>query len=127
MGLERGLTAQVVSRYGVASIALGGQLDTTTVSVLEEHLAYYEDDGVVAIMLDLRDLTYLDTTGLQALLRAKDRARSNGHRLILVGASRPARRVFERTGTQFLMDDQEAMGALERFLRAQARKPDPPA
>jgi anti-anti-sigma factor len=84
-------TTHLDSRNGVASLALVGELDLATVSMVEEHLALLEDDGVDAIMLDLRDLTFLDCTALQALLAARDRANKNGHRLAFVEASSCAR------------------------------------
>jgi anti-anti-sigma factor len=122
MGFARGLNAQTVSRYGVASIALSGLLDIATVPILEQHLAYYEGDGVVAIMLDLHGVTFIDTAGLDALLRAKNRAKPAGYRLILAGASQPVRRMFEVAGAASMLDDQEAAGALEGFLKSQTQK-----
>ena len=83
--------------------------------VLEQHFARLEGDGVTAIMLDLRELTFLDCAALCSILAARDRASANGHRLILDGASSPARRLFELTGTQFLLDEQQAVSAVDLF------------
>ena len=82
MGSEQQFTAQVSSRNGVASIALRGELDLATVPELEGHLAPFESDGVSAIMLDLRELTFIDSVALQSLVRARKRAETNGQRLI---------------------------------------------
>lgn len=122
MGSEPQFTAQINSRNGVASIALRGELDIATVPDLESHLAPFEGNGVSAIMLDLRELTFIDSTGLHALLRARDRAKTDGHRLILVGARPSARRLFELTGTEFLLDDQDAVGVLNRFVGSETRE-----
>jgi anti-sigma B factor antagonist len=116
-------SARLDSRNGVASLALVGELDLATVSMLEEHLALLEGDGVEAIMLDLRDITFLDCTALQAFLAARDRANENGHRLVVVEASSCARRLFTLAGTEFLMDDEGAIDVLERFAWGQPSGP----
>jgi anti-anti-sigma factor len=116
MGFAPQLIARVESRNGVARIALEGELDIATVPVLEDHLARSED-GLVDIMLDLRDLTFVDCSGLHIFLAATERSQANGHRFILVGASPAARRLFELTGTQHLLDEQEAVSLLDRFTQ----------
>jgi hypothetical protein len=39
-----------------------------------------------------------------------------GNRFILIGASRNACRLFGLTGTQFLLDEQDAASLLDRFV-----------
>jgi anti-sigma B factor antagonist len=122
MGSEQQFTAQVNSRNGVASIALRGKLDLATVSDLEGHLAPFESDGVAAIMLDLRELTFIDSVALKSLVRARERATRNGKQLILVGARPSARRLFELTSTEYMLDDQDAVGVLSRFVGSETRE-----
>ena len=122
MGARPGFTAKAESRNGVARISLAGELDMSTAPVVTEELARLDQDGVVGIILDLRDLTFIDSGGLNAFLQAWDRAKTNGHRLILVGASESARRLFELTGTQFLLDDQEAVTLLDQFTGSKTRR-----
>lgn len=112
MGYAPQFTARIDSLNGVGTIALSGEFDIATVPVLEQHFARLEGDGVTAIMLDLRELTFLDCSALHTILAARDRASANGHRLTLDGASSPARRLFELTGTQFLLDGQEAKSVM---------------
>jgi anti-anti-sigma factor len=106
-------SARVESGEGVAVIALVGNLDLETVPVLEEHLALVEADGVEAIKIDLRELTFIDTTAIHAFLAARDRAKANGRRLILVGAGPPARRLLELTDTEFLLVAPDAGESLD--------------
>jgi len=122
MGSEQQFTAQVNSRNGVASIALRGELDLATISDFEGYLAPVENDGVSAIMLDLRELTFIDSVALHSLIRARERATMNGKRLILVGARPSARRLFELTCTEYLLDDQDAVGVLSRFVGSMTRE-----
>ncbi|MDP9341853.1 MAG: STAS domain-containing protein [Actinomycetota bacterium] len=122
MGFAPQFTARTESRNGVASIALSGELGIATVPVLEDHVALIESDGVAAIMLDLRELTFLDCSALRALLAARKRATTNGRRLILIGASARARRLFQLTRTEFLLDEQEAVSVLGKFTESQTHR-----
>lgn len=124
MGFEPQFATSIESRNGVARVALSGELDLATVPMLRGHLAHLEREDVVAIVLDLRDLTFLDCSGLHAFLTAREHAEANQHRLILVGASARTRRLFELTGTEFLLDDREAAGVLARFTGEVTRRAD---
>ena len=122
MGSEPQFTAQVNARNGVANIALRGELDMATLPDLEGHLAPFESNGVSAIMLDMRELTFIDSVALHSLVRARERAKMNGKRLILIGARPSARRLFELTCTEYLLDDQDAAGVLNRFVGSETRE-----
>jgi anti-sigma B factor antagonist len=122
MGFAAPFAARIEPRNGVTRLALSGELDIATVPVLEDHLAHFEGDGVAAIMLDLREVTFLGCSALFAFLVARGRAETNGHRLILIGASQLVRRLFEVTDTRFLLDDQEAVSVLDRFTGGQGRR-----
>ena len=122
MGFAPQFAARIDSRNGIANIALSGELDMATVPMLNGYLAQFEGDGVTAIMLDLREITFLDCSALHAFLAARDRAKTNGQRLILIGASPVAGRLFALTDTEFLIDDQEAASVLDRFTGDQTRR-----
>lgn len=109
------LTARIDSRNGVANVALTGELDLGTVPILEGHLAPFENDGVAAIVVDLRDLSFTDTTGIRALVDATERVTTSGRHLIVVGARPFVRSVFRQTGTEGLLNDRDAAGVLHRF------------
>ena len=121
---QTGFGTRVEEHDGVAVMALGGELDTATVPILREELATLEGNGVSTIVLDLRGLTFIDSSGLLALLEARRRAMSNGHRLVLSGASRAAQRLFELTETQFLLDEQVIPEGLVRFFSEWVRRID---
>jgi anti-sigma B factor antagonist len=112
---------QVDCRNGVARLALRGELDMATARKLEEHLMEVEQDGVLAVLLDLRELTFVDSTGLHTFLKAKSRAADNGHRFALVGANDQLRRVLQVTATQGVLDEQEGVQLLARFTRSSPR------
>jgi anti-anti-sigma factor len=115
MGSASQFTARVESRSDVARIAMTGELDTATVPTLLGQLTPIEQNGFNAIMLDLREVSFVDSSGLRAFLEASQRAKTNGHRLILIGASPSLRRLFALTRMEFLLDEQDAASTLGRF------------
>ena len=121
MGCETPFTVRVEARNGVARMALAGELDMVTAPVLNDELARAEQESVRTIMLDLRDLTFIDSSGLYVCIQARQRSDLNGHRFLIVGASPFTRRVFEVSGTKFLLDDADATGTLDRFTRGDGR------
>lgn len=121
MGTHQSFTARVESRNGVTIIAMGGELDMASVPTLREHLTQVEGDSPGVILADLRDLSFIDSSGLGALLEANKRSELNGHRFFTVGASTTARRLFQITGTEHLLDDKDAVRFLDRFTRGQDR------
>ena len=70
------LKVRVESGDGSATIALNGELDMATVPVLEDHLAQVEAAEVAEIRLDLREVTFLDSTALNTFIAARERARN---------------------------------------------------
>jgi anti-sigma B factor antagonist len=109
------LTVQVDARNGVASVALRGELDLATVPILLQQMGRLHTDGVSDIMLDLRDLTFVGSTGAHAFADAREEARSRGKRLIVIGASEPVRRVLELLRLGSLLDDERSSRLMERF------------
>lgn len=81
---------------GGVRIVVGGEVDLTTGHQLERTLMRAEDRAD-AITLDLGGVEFFDSTGLQILLDADVRARSNGHRLVVIPGSGEAARVIELT------------------------------
>ncbi len=95
---------------GTAVIALRGELDLAGVAALEQELAAVEGDGVV---LDLRALEFMDSTGLRAIVVAALRAERDGGRFALVPGSEPVMRVFDMTRMRErlpFVDDPGALG-----------------
>lgn len=81
-------------REGAAHVlALFGELDVASAGEVEEELRRAEDalPAAAAIVVDLRGLIFIDSTGLRLLIEASNRAEESGHRLRLV---RPRPRVF---------------------------------
>ena len=83
--------------------------------MLQSQLTVYEGDGGVAIMLDLEGLTFIDSAAVYAFEDARGRARANHQQLVLFGARANTQRVFELTGKQSRLNDEEATAVFSRF------------
>jgi len=79
-------------------VAVRGEVDLSVVPELELALetAIMESDG--AFVIDLTDLEFIDSTGLQVLLRARGLLGREDRALAVVCPHGPVRRVFELSG-----------------------------
>ncbi len=75
-------------------IALRGELDIAGANALEAELDGLNGD---ALVIDLRDVTFMDSSGLRVLVVAAQRAQDGGQRFALVPGAAQVMRVFEIT------------------------------
>jgi anti-sigma B factor antagonist len=90
------LTIERLERNAVR-IALRGELDLEHAYTFDEELKRVEALQPDCICLDLRELTFLDSTGLARLVAARRRSRKAGRRLVLVRGTAAVQRVFQLT------------------------------
>jgi anti-sigma B factor antagonist/stage II sporulation protein AA (anti-sigma F factor antagonist) len=101
------------SRSGSAVvIALQGELDMAGAITLEAELERLDSD---ALVLDLRGLTFMDSSGLRVLVVNSQRAQDRGRRFALVPGAAQVMRVFEitrmRERLEFVPDPAHVTGA----------------
>jgi RND superfamily putative drug exporter len=89
------LDIAVTQRNGQVHVRLRGELDGATVDRFESALAVVEADAPAVLVVDLRGLRFMDSTGLRALFQARRRASAGDRRLVLVKGSEPIDRVLE--------------------------------
>ncbi len=80
-------------------LTLRGELDQSTTDKLRSAIDDLITDGARLIVLDLADVSFLDSTGLRAILAAAQMLRDRDGRLTCEGLSGAAGRVLELTGT----------------------------
>ena len=85
------------ARDGVTLVTLGGELDIYTVAGFRQDLEEV-DPAARPLVIDLSDVTLLDSSGLGALVSLLNRARTGDGQLGLIRPHRRLRRVFEITG-----------------------------
>jgi anti-anti-sigma factor len=81
-GEPAGLTIDVEQEDARVTLVARGELTLETASLLREALADHEH-AAATVVLDLRDVAFLDSSGLGELLGAHQRARRQGRRLVL--------------------------------------------
>ena len=83
---------------GGLMLAVSGELDIATAPALRERLAAAVDSGVTRIVVDLRDVTFMDSVGLAAVVHARSRLASGGRLALVVDPDSYAQLVLEITG-----------------------------
>jgi anti-anti-sigma factor len=73
---------------GTARIVVRGELDLSTGPRVEEEVRHVEAVKPDRLILDLREVTFFDSTGLQLVLDADVRAREEGRALIVLPGER---------------------------------------
>jgi anti-sigma B factor antagonist len=91
------LDVSTEDRDGLVHLALQGELDLSTVGKVQEELRRVEASAPPVVVLDLKKLTFLDSTGLRCLVTADERAREAGRRVVIVRGPDPVQRVFSIT------------------------------
>ena len=80
------------------TILVEGDIDVSSASLLRERITAAFVDTIDEIIVDLRDCTFIDSTGLGVLVSARTTARASGTEFKLVLPDGPARFPFEVTG-----------------------------
>ncbi|HVE45363.1 MAG TPA: STAS domain-containing protein [Acidimicrobiales bacterium] len=90
--------------HGAVVVGIVGELDCSTAAVLEERLAdLLSDQGNLTVVLDLADMTFVDSSGLSVFLTAYRHLRGRGGTLCLRHPSASTMKVFAITGLDRLL------------------------
>jgi anti-sigma B factor antagonist len=77
-----------------------GEVDLGTVDRIREQLENATATGARHVVLDLRGVSFLDSTGLHLVLDADAASRADGWEFGLVGGPPDVQRVFDLTGSR---------------------------
>lgn len=80
-------------------VAVAGEIDITSAPQLDRAFRELLDAGFGHIVLDLRGVCFLDSSGLHSILRMDTSSRSTGAAFELVPGPSAVQRVFRLTGT----------------------------
>jgi anti-sigma B factor antagonist len=101
---EQGLSVDSEQSEGTHRILLRGELDVSTVSRFNAALA---DAGIRhshTLIVDLSELTFMDSTGLSAVLVGEMHARTRGQRFAIVRGPRHVQELFRLTGVDHFLE-----------------------
>jgi anti-sigma B factor antagonist len=101
---------------GVAVVVLSGELDFASADRLRARVDGASDGR--ALVLDLAEVTFVDSAVLKELLRARVELAAAGGRLVLAGVPRPVRRLLDLTRTFELFETAPDAGEAVRRLSA---------
>lgn len=99
--MELGLEARTEGDHTVVSVA--GELDVFTAPRLEEKLSELVADGQVQLIVDLSDVSFMDSTGLGVMVKALKWVQDKGGTLQVVAAEERIVKVFKITGLDGVM------------------------
>jgi anti-sigma B factor antagonist len=83
--------------FDTIQVSVQGSLDVARAYEFDEAMRRIERDAPGRVLLDLRGLEFLDTTGLSRLVALRRRCRRTGRRLVLVRGSQAVQRLFAVT------------------------------
>ena len=79
-------------------LAVSGELDLASSPALEQELARVERSDSMIVIIDLRELEFMDSTGLSVVVKAHQRAQETGQRFGLVKGRPQVQRLLTLTG-----------------------------
>lgn len=89
---------------GCALIALAGELDLSSAAEFRGAVGSAAADGTSRVVLDLTEVTFLDSSMLKELLRANAELGQADQRLVLVSPQPPVQRLLDLTRTAELFE-----------------------
>jgi anti-sigma B factor antagonist len=114
--MELALTTREIDGHQV--VAVQGEVDIYTSSVLRERLIELIDAGARSVVVDLSGVDFLDSSGLGVLVGALKRLRTAGGELALVVRSDKLLKIFKITALDRVFPLRDTVEAATRALRA---------
>jgi anti-sigma B factor antagonist len=99
-------------------VHLAGELDIVTASQLEQTLDKSRLEAPL-VVVDLREIDFIDSAGVHAIVNATSRARESGRRLLLLRGSRCVDRMFSLAGCSGKLEIGEIDAALQGLLNTE--------
>jgi anti-anti-sigma factor len=94
-------------------LSLTGELDVAGAARVEQELERIERDAPATLVLDLRELVFMDSTGLRVIVAADERAREQARRLVVVRGSDTVQRIIEMTRLNERLEIVDDLAAVE--------------
>jgi anti-anti-sigma factor len=87
----------VAERDEAALLRPAGELDISSVPILEQHMRDALENGAHRLVVDLRALDFMDSTGLTLLMRWERESRRDGFNLEVIRGDERIHRLFTLT------------------------------
>ena len=99
------LDVEVIQEGATTTVTLRGEIDLLTTVRVNRDLETAADAAPEWLRLDLLQVSYMDTTGVAVLLKARRRALEAGCRFTVKAASPTIQRLLEITGLATLLGE----------------------
>jgi anti-sigma B factor antagonist len=83
--------------HAIVVVSLDGELDLASVPLLESEIARAEVRDAAKLVIDLRGLQFIDSTGLRAIFEAHAGARERGQEFAVTRGSEQVQRLLSIT------------------------------
>jgi anti-anti-sigma factor len=83
---------------GAHRVIARGDIDIATAPLLAEELDRLIEAGAILVVLDAGDVTFVDSSGIRAIVDAGNRLRDHGGRLLIENVSGAMERILEVAG-----------------------------
>ena len=94
----RNLRIEVADTTSPTTVVLTGEIDLSTARRVREALIAISNSGETNVVVDMTNVTFMDSTGLSALVGPLKRFRSMNGEIVLRSPSKGVRKVLEITG-----------------------------
>jgi anti-anti-sigma factor len=98
------LCINVLTTDESARIIPAGELDLASAPALDQEVRELRRTGTRHFTVDMRRLTFLDSTGLRMLITLRNEAKLNGEQFVLMPGPRNVERLFDITSTRRLFE-----------------------
>jgi anti-sigma B factor antagonist len=95
------------------TLVLSGELDLATSPALERTIERLCADGAEELVIDLRGLLFIDSTGIRTILRSKELCGDRECEFALIRGSASTQRLFELTGLDEKLPFRDGDGSAE--------------
>lgn len=97
-GSARGFSWTAEAREGILIVSVKGELDLAVTTEEGAQLGQLAKRDERLVVIDLRHVTFLDSSGLRSLVAIRNGLKERGGRLLLGDLSDPVRRVIDVSG-----------------------------
>ncbi|OGP87297.1 MAG: hypothetical protein A2156_11015 [Deltaproteobacteria bacterium RBG_16_48_10] len=85
---------EIIDYQGIKVVALSGEIDMYTSPTLREELMGLINKRVTPLLVDLKEVSYIDSSGIATFVEGLKRMMSYGGRLKLVGLLEGVKEIF---------------------------------
>src|SRR5262245_38346331 len=107
---------------GFVTIRPAGSLDSNTYTSLQEHIATVTKSKPGALVLDLKDLSYISSAGVRVVIAAQKTMKAAGGGFAIVHLQPQIRKVFEIIMALPSPNSFESVDELDRYLTSIQKK-----